>query len=111
MDLCPVMTELAKNLILSGINLLIYDKNDIGDNLVNQQDIGNNFFLSEEDLKISRREVIKERLSQINLLVNITFLDSLQEISHGVCNCLVQTFTSFQNLVKNYLFNKSIGNT
>jgi hypothetical protein len=44
-NLTPAITELGKNMVLSGISLCLYDKE-----VVNQADIENNFYISNEGL-------------------------------------------------------------
>ena len=48
------ITELAKNLALSGINLILYDPQDISSQgkpkLINEDDIKNNFILNNQTL-------------------------------------------------------------
>ena len=48
-----INTELAKNLILSGVNIYIYDSA-----LINEIDVETNFLLTSEDLNKKRSEVI-----------------------------------------------------
>ena len=45
-NLTSSITELAKNLVLSGVSLLIYDDQSVVDN----SDIETNFFLSQDDI-------------------------------------------------------------
>jgi hypothetical protein len=49
-NLTSNICELAKNLILSGVSLYLYDKCNGSECLVNDIDIQSNFFLSDEDI-------------------------------------------------------------
>ena len=49
-NLTSNICELAKNLILSGVSLYLYDKCSGSECLVSDEDIQSNFFLSEEDI-------------------------------------------------------------
>ncbi len=44
------ITELAKNLILSGVSLYLYDKENEIDNLIDMNDVNSNFFINEDDI-------------------------------------------------------------
>jgi hypothetical protein len=49
-NLTSVITELAKNLILSGVSLYLYDKKNDSETLITEKDIETNFFISEEEI-------------------------------------------------------------
>lgn len=68
---CAVGTEILKNLILPGIGSFTIVDND----KVQEKDIGNNFFLSEECLGKSRAKTAVELLQELNTDVFGNFVD------------------------------------
>lgn len=69
-NLSPTNTEVAKNLILSGINLLFL----IDEKLVTQKDVAHNFFFSSQDIGQKKNDVLKGKLENINCLISITLV-------------------------------------
>ena len=69
-NLTPSSTELCKDLLLSGISLLIADKE-----LVSTENVKGNFFLCEKDLNKSRCDVLKEKLQKMNTLITVSSID------------------------------------
>lgn len=72
-----VMTELAKNLVLCGCNLVLYDFST-----VSQKDIDCNFLLSAKDAGISKVQVIAKKLQEMNPLVAVSQADSLKNLQN-----------------------------
>jgi ubiquitin-like 1-activating enzyme E1 A len=96
-----VVTELAKNLLLSGINLYIYDKRDEGENwLVVEGDIGNNYFLNLSHLGQERIKVLINSLSAINQFASVKELQNLEGVNYVQIQCVCIGFTTFEKLVK-----------
>jgi len=80
-NLNAAVTELAKNFVLSGVNLFLYDRiENYIPRLVELDDIKNNFYLDSEDLKAERGKVLKKKLSQINSYVRVEELNSLENL-------------------------------
>ena len=76
-NLSPSNTEVAKNLILSGINLLFLTD----ENFVTQKDVEHNFFFSSPDIGQKKNDVLKAKLEKINSLVSISLVP-IDEINH-----------------------------
>lgn len=69
-NLTSSSTELCKDLLLSGISLLIADKE-----LVSDKDVNGNFFLCKNDLNKRRCDVLKEKLQKMNTLIKVEAID------------------------------------
>ena len=74
-NLTSCVTELARLLILAGFNIYLYDKE-----IINENDIKNNFFLKENDLGKNRIDVIYNYLMPLTPTVNITKIDDYTSI-------------------------------
>ena len=96
-NLTPAVTELAKNLILSGTQLILYDDETI----VTENDINNNFFLNSEDLNKNKSNSLKIKLNLIKSSANIDIIkyEELKNLTDNLC------FAGFDitNINKNYL--------
>ena len=96
-NLTPALTELAKNLILSGTKLILYDDETI----VTENDINNNFFLNSEDLNKNKSNSLKIKLNLIKSSANIDIIkyEELKNLTDNIC------FAGFDitNINKNYL--------
>ena len=69
-NLTPAVTELAKNLILSGTQLILYDDETI----VTENDKNYNFFLNSEDLNKNKSNSLKIKLNLIKSSANIDII-------------------------------------
>ena len=69
-NLTSSITEIARLFILGGFNIYLYDKE-----IINENDIKNNFFLKENDLGKNRIDVIYNYLMPLTPTVNITKID------------------------------------
>ena len=93
-----VITELAKNLLLSGINLYLYDRNKTGSNeVVSTSDVNCNYFLNSTHLGLERLTVLQNNLQDINQYVFVKQLQKLDSLEDVQCVCI--GFSSFENLV------------
>lgn len=88
-----LMTELAKNLVLCGCNLAIFD-ND----LVSEDDIDTNFLLSDKDLGLNKAKIIRNKLLEMNPMVTVDVLDNLKEIEKF--DILAISTGSFKEMIK-----------
>lgn len=95
------ITELAKNLILSGTNLILYDK-DINKNprLISERDVNSNFFMSVQDINKIRIKILKENLQNINSFVKIEEIDSFDNLNLNEIKCVCVGFTDWNETVK-----------
>lgn len=92
------ITELAKNLLLAGINLYLYDKDKNGvKRKVYNNDINCNYFLNKSHLNLNRVDVLLQGLQSINQFTSVNELDSLEKLQGVQCACV--GFSSFENLV------------
>jgi molybdopterin/thiamine biosynthesis adenylyltransferase len=99
-NLNGVVTELAKNFVLSGVNLYLYDRIENSlPHLVELDDIKSNFFLDSRDLKKERGKVLKEKLSQINSYVSVEELESLENLEGVNIQSACLGFISFHTTV------------
>lgn len=82
-NLTPAVTELAKNLILSGTQLILYDDETI----VTENDINNNFFLNSEDLNKNKSNSLKIKLNLIKSSANIDIIkyEELKNLTDNLC--------------------------
>jgi len=96
-NLTPAITELAKNLILIGTQLILYDDETI----VTDNDINNNFFLNSEDLNKNKSNSLKMKLNLIKSSANIDIInyEELKNLKDNIC------FAGFDitNINKNYI--------
>jgi molybdopterin/thiamine biosynthesis adenylyltransferase len=98
-NLNSVITELAKNLVLAGVNLFLFDKiQNNSSNLVCEEDVKNNFFLNQADINKTRICILREKLSAINSYVKIEELESVNEnLKFVQCTCI--GFSYFSTMV------------
>jgi ubiquitin-like 1-activating enzyme E1 A len=101
-NLNSVITELAKNLVLAGVNLFLFDNNqNEAPQLISMEDVKNNFFINQDDIDKVRTSVLKERLNALNSYVKV---EKLQQITENLkkiqCACI--GFSDFIQIV-NYL--------
>lgn len=68
-----VITELAKNLVLCGCNLVLYDNTNI-----NEEDVETNFLFSPKDLSHSKAHTLRSKLLEMNPLVSIEIIEELK---------------------------------
>ena len=93
-----VVTELAKNLLLSGINLYLYDRNKTGSNeIVSTSDVNCNYFLNSSHVGLERLGVLQNNLQEINQYVFVKELQNLENLEDVQCVCI--GFSSFEKLV------------
>ncbi len=98
-NLNSTITELAKNLILSGINLYLYDKDKKGQNRnVTTEDMNSNYFLNLSHVGRERISILQTHLQNINQFTKVKEMGSL--ISLGDVHCVCIGFSSFKKLVK-----------
>lgn len=82
------ISEVAKNLILSGVNIILYDENE----KVQMKDAQSNFFFCVEDISKNKAVILQKKLFSINPLVKIRIftLDNIKlkpsEIQCAVCD-------------------------
>lgn len=94
---CAV-TEVAKNLILAGINVILYDRDLNGNKLlVTIEDVQSNFFLNPYDINKERGLILKEKLERINSFVSVGLLDNLDSVRP---NCVCVGCLNKENKVK-----------
>jgi len=74
-NLSSVCTELARHLVLSGINLVLVDSEVAGhsNSLVSDDDTETDFLFSKDDIGKVRGEVVKSKLEEMNPFVKIEF--------------------------------------
>ena len=80
-NLTPTCTELARHLVLSGINICLLDcsieaEAGVSDKVVTEEDIESDFLCDVGDLGQKRCEVVKTKLSLMNPFVEIEFYDT-----------------------------------
>lgn len=96
------ISEVAKNLILSGINLILYDKHEV----VQMKDIQYNFFYCYDDIGKNKALILQAKLLTINPLVTIciyTFNDILiksNEIHSAVCDHSEILYSPIEEILK-----------
>ena len=66
-NLTPSITELAKDLLLSGVSLILFDDNSI----INELDTEINFFFNSDDINKNKSIVLKNKLQMIKELLII----------------------------------------
>lgn len=77
-NLTPTCTELARHLVLSGINIHLIDD---GQKLIEQSDVDSDFLFSAGDIGRRRCEIVKRQLSEMNPFVKIEFGEDQSEVS------------------------------
>jgi len=89
-NLNSVITELAKNLVLAGVNLFLFDNNqNERPQLICMYDVKNNFFINQDDINKVRTSVLKERLNAINSYVKVEELPQIPENLKNIqCACI-----------------------
>jgi molybdopterin/thiamine biosynthesis adenylyltransferase len=97
-NLNSTISELAKNLILSGVNLYLYDKDSKGINQkISYSDVNSNYFLSSDLLNAERLCELKKCFKKLNSYTDIKEIDNLDILDDIHCVCI--GFTSFQKMV------------
>ena len=66
MNLEGSICELAKNLILTGVNVVLIDNS-----FINDMDVQQNFLIGDKDLNQNKGQIIQKRLQGMNPLVSI----------------------------------------
>ena len=98
LNLTSSVTELAKNLILSGVNVYLYDKNKKKKNIkVKDGDINSNFFLSKADLGKERIKVLIAKLSEINNFILVKESENFDKVEEYTS--IIHGFSSFKEMV------------
>lgn len=87
MGLSGLGTEIAKNASLIGFgNIDLYDGIDLP--LVTIEDVGNNYYCSEEDISNTRRiDAVHDKLKTLNQYVNIQQVDNIDYKKYSVIIC------------------------
>ena len=67
--------EIAKNLVLAGVSLAIFDQD-----CVRAEDLNSNLFITEADIGGNRGVVCERIFSEMNSLVKIRCISTLEEI-------------------------------
>jgi molybdopterin/thiamine biosynthesis adenylyltransferase len=98
-NLNTAISELAKNLILSGVNLYLYDKDSSGNNhKISISDVNSNYFLSFDLIQAERVSELKTCFQKLNSYTEVKEIDSLDCLDDIHCVCI--GFTNFQKMVK-----------
>ena len=69
-----IITELAKNLVLCGCNLALYDRT-----VISQEDVDTNFLFSPHDILQPKAKTLRSKLLEMNPMVNIEIIEDLKE--------------------------------
>ena len=79
-NLTPSITELAKDLLLSGVSLILFDDNSI----INELDTEINFFFNSDDINKNKSIVLKNKLQMIkeNCNIQIISIEKLNNINN-----------------------------
>ena len=108
-NLTPTCTELARHLVLSGINIWLLDGSAEGTSahMINEEDTESDFLFGAADISRERSEVIKSKLSEMNPFVEIEFFDrgsnTLEQIfskaqqKSRVISAVIQGFDTWGN--------------
>lgn len=70
-----VNTELAKNLVLCGCNLVLHDQG-----LVSEEDVETNFLISPANLGMKKAEIIREKLFEMNQMASIEIIEKIEDL-------------------------------
>lgn len=99
-NLTPALFELGKNLILSGTKLTLFDDQK----KVNEQDIRDNFFLSNKNLQENRDECCKKVFHKIKEAADIKIIKNINDIKNSnikyACVDLENFFDDFLKIEK-----------
>ena len=98
LNLTSSVTELAKNLILSGVNVYLYEKNKKKKNIKDTDgDINSNFLLSKADLGKERIKVLIAKLSEINNFILVKESENFDKVEEYTS--IIHGFSSFKEMV------------
>ena len=76
MNITPMMSELCKNLILSGTGICLFDNNSE----IEKIDTENNFFFNLMDIKKNKAEILKEKIKSFKENCKINIVKDINEI-------------------------------
>ena len=76
MNITPMMSELCKNLILSGAGICLFDNNS----KIEKIDVENNFFFNLMDIKKNKVETLKEKIKSFKQNCKINIVKDINEI-------------------------------
>jgi hypothetical protein len=113
MNITPMMTELCKNLVLSGAGICLFDDNS----KINENDSQNNFFFNVNDSGKKKAEILKSKIKtfkescRINIIKEISEIDKLgmkygvMDLSEGLMNNdIKKEIEKIMNESKNILY-------
>ena len=78
MNITPLMSELCKNLILSGAGICLFDDNSI----INVKDSQNNFFFNINDSGKKKAEILKDKIKKFKESCRIFITSDINEIKN-----------------------------
>ena len=80
-NLSPMITEVGKNLLLSGCKLILFDDNSV----ITDYDVKNNFFINKKYLGKNKSETIKSKLKEIKSSGIIEILKKIDDSHAKIC--------------------------
>ena len=97
----PAMTELSKNIILSGAGICLFN---LGGK-VSKNDIGNNFVFNANDIGKNKAEVLKEKIKLFKDPCKISIINEIKEIKnknikYGVVDIGDEDIKNNNNIIK-----------
>ena len=78
MNITPMMTELCKNLVLSGAGICLFDDNST----INENDSHNNFFFNVNDSGKKKAEILKSKIKTFKESCRINIISDINEIKN-----------------------------
>ena len=78
MNITPMMTELCKNLVLSGAGICLFDDNS----KINENDSQNNFFFNVNDSGKKKAEILKSKIKTFKESCRINIITDINEIKN-----------------------------
>ena len=92
-NLTSCITEIARLFVIGGFNIYLYDKE-----VINENDIKNNFFVKEDDLGKNRSDVIYNYLMPLTPTVNITKINDYTSVKDY--KIAIVGFSNFISLIE-----------
>ena len=95
MNITPMMSELCKNLILSGAGICLFDNNSE----IEKIDAENNFFFNLMDIKKNKVEILKEKIKSFKQNCKINIVKDINEIKRkNIKYCVIDLSDENQNI-------------